>query len=277
MALERTMATWDFASSEPIDANVSLASGTVNLTAAPTDAVTVQIRRGRPGDRAHEADNDDISNDVTVEFADRHLVVTELSRRSLGWRGKALHMTISMPAGSRSAVQAASADVMCRGEYSAVDFRTASGSVDVASVLGPAEINTMSGGVQVFEAAEATLQSASGRIAVRHAIGDVIARTASGDIRVGAVDASVTARTASGRVLVLGLARRADLNSVSEDIEVKVVPGTWVFLDLASLTGGVSSELAASDQGDGAELHLLRRTVSGSVHVARAAAAEMAS
>lgn len=54
----------------------------------------------------------------------------------------------------------------------------------------------------------------------------VIARTASGDIRVGAADASVTARAASGRVLVLGLARgRADLNPVSGDIEVKVVPG----------------------------------------------------
>ena len=106
----------------------------------------------------------------------------------------------------------------------------------------------------------------------------VIARTASGDIRVGAADASVTARTASGRVLVLGLASgRADLNSVSGDIEVKVVPGTGVFLDLASVTGRVTSDLLTSDQGDGAELHLQCRTVSGSVHVARAAAAEMAS
>ena len=272
------MATWDFACSEPIDANVSLASGTLNLTAAPTDTVTVQMRRGRSGDPAYESDNDDISNDVIIEFADRHLVVTELPRRGLGWRAKDLHMTIGMPAGSRSAVQAASADVVCRGEYSAVDIRTASGSVDVATVHGPAEINTMSGAVQVFEAAEATLQSASGRIAVRHAIGDVIARTASGDIRVGAADASVTARTASGRVLVLGLARgRADLNSVSGDIEVKVVPGTGVFLDLASVTGRVTSDLGASDQGEGADLRLQCRTVSGSVHVARAASAEMAS
>lgn len=227
------MATWDFACSEPIDANVSLASGTVNVTAAPTDAVTVQIRRGRSGDPARdEADSEHISNDVTVEFADRHLVVTELPRRGLGWRGKDLHLTISMPAGSRSAI----------------------------------------------EAAEASLQSASGRIAVRHAIGDVMARTASGDIRIGTADASVTARTASGRVLVLGLARgRADLNSVSGDIEVKVVPGTGVFLDLASVTGRVTSDLVASDQGDGAELQLQCRTVSGSVHVARATAAEMAS
>jgi hypothetical protein len=274
------MATWDFACSEPIDANVSLASGTVALTAEPTEAITVQVHYGRPsGPGRDDADHDQVSKDVTVEFADRHLLVSELPRRGLGWRGKDLHITITMPAGSRSAVQAASADVMCRGEYSAVDIRTASGKVDVlGTVRGPAEINSMSGMVQLIEAIEPTVQTASGRILVRHAIGDAIARTASGDITIGTADASVTARTASGRVLVVSLARgRADLNSVSGDIDVKVVPGTGVFLDLASVAGRVTSDLVASDQDDGADLHLQCRTVSGSVHVARAASAEMAS
>jgi Putative adhesin len=272
------MATWDFACSEPIDANVSLASGTVAVTAEPTDAITVQVHHGRPrGPARDDADDDQVRKDVTVEFADRHLVVSELPKPGLGWRAKALHITISMPAGSRSAVQAASAEVTCRGEYSAVDISTASGRVDVATVHGPAEISTMSGGVQVIEAAELNAQTASGRIAVRHSTGNVTARTASGDIRIGAADASVTARTASGRVLVAGLARgRADLNSVSGDIEVKVVPGTGVFLDLASVTGRVTSDLAASGQDDGADLHLQCRTVSGAVHVARAASAELA-
>ena len=273
------MATWDFACSEPIDANISVASGTVTLTAEPTDAITVQVHRGRQGDPARDnADDDHVVDDVTVEFADRHLVVSELPRRGLGWRVKDLHITISMPAGSRSAVQAASADVMCRGEYGAVDIQTASGKVDVFSVRGPAEISSMSGMVQINEAIEPTVQTASGRILVRHAIGDAIARTASGNISIGTADASVTARTASGRILVVRMARgRADLNSVSGDIEVKVVPGTGVFLDLASVTGRVTSDLGASDQDEGADLRLQCRTVSGSVHVARAVSAEMAS
>jgi len=273
------MATWDFACSEPIDANISVASGTVTLTAEPTDAITVQVHRGRQSDPARDnADDDHVVNDVTVEFADRHLVVSELPRRGLGWRVKDLHITISMPTGSRSAVQAASADVMCRGEYGAVDIQTASGKVDVFSVRGPAEISSMSGMVQINEAIEPTVQTASGRIFVRHAIGDAIARTASGNISIGTADASVTARTASGRILVVRMARgRADLNSVSGDIEVKVVPGTGVFLDLASVTGRVTSDLGASDQDEGADLRLQCRTVSGSVHVARAVSAEMAS
>ena len=52
---------------------------------------------------------------------------------------------------------------------------------------------------------------------------------------------------------------------------------TGVFLDLASVTGRVTSDLAASDTDANADLHLQCRTVSGSLHVARAASAEMAS
>src|SRR5258706_14729013 len=172
------MATWDFACSEPIDANISVASGTVTLTAEATDAITVQVHRGRQSGPARDnADDDHVVNDVTVEFADRHLAVSEVPRRGLGWRVKDLHITISMPTGSRSTVQAASADVMCGGEYGAVDIRTASGKVDVFSVRGPAEISSMSGMVQINEAIEPTVQPASGRILVRTAIDDAIAWT----------------------------------------------------------------------------------------------------
>ena len=267
------MPTWEFACSETIDANVSIASGTVSLTASPTDVVTVEIHQGRSND-----DDDQLADDVSVDYSDRHLVIAELPKRGLGWRNSNLHVAITMPAASRAAVQAASADVTCRGEYSGVDIRTASGKIDVETVRGPAEISTMSGGVQLQEAVEPTVQTASGRISIRHATGDVMTRTASGNISIGVADASVTARTASGQVRVLSITRgRGDLNSVSGDIEVRVVPGTGVFLDLASVTGRVTSDLASFDQEDGdAELQLVCRTVSGSLHVARANSAEMA-
>lgn len=268
------MTTWEFACSETIDANVSIASGTVSVTASPTDVVTVEIHKGRSND-----DDDRLADDVSVDYSDRHLVIAELPKHGLGWRSSSLHVAITMPAASRAAVQAASADVTCRGEYSGVDIRTASGKIDVETVRGPAEISTMSGSVQLQEAGEPTLQTASGRIAIRHATGDVMTRTASGNIMIGGADASVTARTASGQVRVLSITRgRGDLNSVSGDIEVRVVPGTGVFLDLASVTGRVTSDLASFDQEDGdAELQLVCRTVSGSLHVARATSAEMAS
>jgi DUF4097 and DUF4098 domain-containing protein YvlB len=272
------MAAWEFACSEPIDANISLASGSVTITAAPTDAITVRIGRGRSGDQGTAADDDQLADEVTVEFAERHLVVSQQSGRSFRWHSKDLHIVIAMPAGSRVAVRAASADIALRGEYGAVDVGTASGSIDVATVHGPVEISTMSGATRVDAATGASLQSASGQIALRHAAADVNARSASGNIQIGTADASVTARTASGQVRIASVTRgRADLNSVSGNIEVKVAQGTGVFLDLSSVTGRVTSDLAASGQDGDADLRLHCRTVSGSVHVARAASAEMAS
>jgi DUF4097 and DUF4098 domain-containing protein YvlB len=275
--LEKMMAAWEFPCSESIDANVSLASGSVVVHAEPIegDVVRVRVARGRSAGADAVADDQTI-DDVTVEFADRHLVVSEESRRGFAWRSKELHVEIWMPAGSRLAVQAASADVNCRGEYRALEIHSASGRVKAEAVHGLAEITTMSGEISLVRVREADVQSASGRIRVGVAEGDVTAKTASGSIRISDAQASVTARTASGQITVDSIARgRADLNTVSGDIEVNVAPGTGVFLDLASLTGQVSSDLTASDQqGGDADLHLQCRAVSGSLHVTKAAAAE---
>ena len=273
------MATWEYPCSEPIDLRIGIAAGSVAVTAEPTDVVTVRAQLGRTGGSAREsADAGQLADYLTVDYADGRLEISEPEKRGLRWRDKSLHLVISAPDGSRCNITTASADVTCRGEYGAVEITTASGRVDVHSVRGPAEITTISGGVQVDEAAEPTLQTASGRIAVRHATGDLTARTASGNISVGLAEASVTARTASGEVRISSVARgRTDLNSVSGDIEVKVAQGTGVYLDLASVTGRVSSDLEPSDQDGQEDLQLRSRTVSGAIRIARAAAAEMAS
>jgi putative adhesin len=256
------MTNWDFPCSDPIDANISFASGSVTVTAAPTDAVTVVI----------SGDDDKFISEVTVDFADRHLVLSEPPRRGLSWRGRDLRITISMPPGSRLSVQVASAEVRCRGEYGAVDIRTASGGVDVDVVRGRAEVSTASGDVRITEAGEVNAQTASGELRVGHATGDVTGKTASGSLSVGAADASVTGRTASGSISLGSVARgRADLTSVSGDVEVNVVQGTGVFLDLSSLSGRVTTDLAASEPEGEADLRLRCQTVSGSVQVSRAA------
>ena len=273
------MATWEFPCSEPIDLRVGIAAGSVAVTAEPTDVVTVDAQLGRASGSAREsADADRFADYMTVDYADGRLEISEPERRGLRRRDKSLHLVISVPDGSRCSIATASADVTCRGEYAAAEITTASGPVDVHHVRGPAEINTMSGGVQVDEAAEPTVQTASGRILVRHATGDLMARTASGNISVGKAEASVTARTASGEIGINSVAHgRADLNSVSGDIEVKVAEGTGVYLDLASVTGRVTSDLDPTEQDGQEDLQVRSRTVSGAIRIARAARAEMAS
>jgi hypothetical protein len=276
------MATWAFPNSEPIDLHVGIAAGSVAVTAAATDVVRVSAHLGRPSDAAKmSADADRLADDVTVGYANGRLDIGQPVKRAHRRHNKPLHLVISVPAGTRCSISTASADVSCQGEYGAADIRTASGQVDVHLVRGPAEVTTMSGSVQIDQAAASTVQSASGRILVRHAAGDLMARTASGNISIGKADASVTARTASGRVLINSLTRgHADLNSVSGDIDVKVEPGAGVYLDLASVTGRVTSDLDPSDPSDQEgheDLQVLSRTVSGAIRIARTEPTEMAS
>ena len=273
------MATWEFPGSNPIGLRVACAAGSVTITAEPADIITVRATRGKRGAPDGPVD------DVTVDYADGHLEFSEEERGGLRWHSEALHVTIVVPAGSRASIRTASADVTCRGEYGAVDIYTASGGVDVQTVTGSAEITTMSGGLQLLRAAGCRLQTASGRISVRHAAGDLTAKTASGSITIGTADGSVTARTASGQVRI-GAVRRGqtEINGVSGDVEVKVVEGTGVYQDLASVTGRVTSDLDSSDHGGGngaeaagEDLSLRCRTVSGSIRVGRAPAGQMAS
>ena len=273
------MATWEFPCSEPVDLRVGLASGTVAISAAPTDVVTVRAHRGWSGTAAGPAADDGQADDVIVDFGDGRLEISEPERRGLRWHAKGLHLSICVPDGSRCTVQTASADVTLKGEPGSLDVRTASGSVDASAVRGAAEILTMSGDVRVREVAgEATLHTASGRISLRHGGGDVTARTASGDVVIGAADGSVTARSASGQVLVGSVARgQTNVNTVSGDVEVKVAHGISIYLDLASMTGRVSSDLEPADEGCQENLQLHCRTVSGAIRVAWAAVAEMAS
>ncbi|HEX9064251.1 MAG TPA: DUF4097 family beta strand repeat-containing protein [Streptosporangiaceae bacterium] len=271
------MATWEFPGSDPIDLRVACAAGSVTITAHSTDVITVVATRSSHGDA------NDAVDDVIVDFADGRLEFSQEANRGLRWKSYGLHVRIVVPAGSVANVRTASADVTARGQYGAVDIYTASGDVDVQQVTGTADITTMSGALQLAEAGEGQLQTASGRISVRHAAGDLTARTASGSITIGAADASVTAKSASGQVRIGAVRRgRTDVNGVSGDVEVKVVEGTGVYLDLASVTGRVRSDLDPSGDGTSAEvpgenLTLHCRTVSGSISVGRAPAAEMAS
>lgn len=267
------MATWEYPFSEPADVDVSVAAGSVTITAAPTSTVTVRAHSGTLG----RADDERLDEDLAVEFAAGRLEVHERSRRGLRWRSGDLQVEITVPARSRCTVRTAAADVSFRGEPGPVEVQTASGDIDANVTAGPAELVTISGLIRVDElTADSTLSTASGQIQVRHAAADLAARTVSGEIEIGAADGSLTARTANGRIAIASVARgRADLNTVSGDIEVAVAPGTGLYLDLSSLTGRVTSELEPSGEDGGADLRLHCRSLSGTIRVARATAAHM--
>ncbi len=268
------MPHWEFPASEPIDLSVQLASGSVGISAEPTDLITVDVEPTRSGHRAEE-----YAADVVVEFANGKLAVSEPNQTAWVRHSSGLDITITVPAGSRAAIGTASASITCEGELGALDAKSASGEIRAAAISGATEASSTSGKVEIGEGGgQVTLKTSSGAIDLGRAGGDLYASSVSGKIQIGSAEASAKIHTASGSVRVERLAQgQAEINTVSGDVRVKVAPHTGVYLDLASVSGKVTSGLADSDASDRVDLHLSCRTISGALRVSPAEAASFVS
>jgi hypothetical protein len=265
------MASWEFAATGPIEAEISLPSGHVHLTAAQTETVTVSLL---PEQKRGNGAAEKLIAETEVSFENGTLAVTVPKRVQLRG-GAALDLTVELPEGSCVAAHTASADVHCTGQLGSLDGHTASGDVTADLISGPANLTTASGDVRLEEAAgEVMIHTASGDTRIGRAGGDITAETASGSVAIGRAGQSAQVKTASGDVQIDSvLSGRADVTTVSGDITVAVPPGIGVYLDISAVSGHVSSELDADAQGSGgqdASLTVCCRSVSGDVRITRA-------
>jgi hypothetical protein len=266
------MTHWEFPGSDPIDVFIDLAAGRIVLAAEPTDLTVVELTASWSGR------GERLLSDVQVSFDDGRLEVTGPKRSGL-WRGHAgLNLAITLPRGSRCMVRAASADVSCTGDLAELDVHTASGDITAGTVTGSIEAESASGDIRLEEVgAGADLRTAGGDIRMTRAGGDVRVRTASGDVHIGSAAASVTVMTSSGDVRLSSVRTgRADVKTASGDIGVGVTPGVGVYLDLASVSGSVTSQLDESAPSDDVALEVICRAVSGDVRITRASASDSA-
>ena len=139
-------------------------------------------------------------------------------------------------------------------------MKTASGDVFVGVVGGQGAIATVSGDVGI-ERIDAALT----------------ARAVSGDITIGSIAAELGISTTSGDVdLKAVLDGDVRVQTVSGDVRVGVARGTRVWVDAASVSGRLESELGLddehADETEGGIVPLHVKTVSGDVSVVRAAA-----
>lgn len=268
------MPHWEFPASEPIDLNAHLASGSVSISAEPTDLITVDVEPTRSGSRGQEH-----AADVVVEFDNGELRVSEPSQTGWVRHNSGLDITVTVPAGSRAAIGTASASITCEGDLGSLEAKSASGEIRAAAVSGETQASSTSGKVQIGEGGgQVTLKTSSGSIDLGRAGGDLYASSVSGKIQIGSAEASAKIHTASGSVRIERLAQgQAEINTVSGDVRVKVAPHTGVYLDLASVSGKVTSGLADSDASDQVDLHLSCRTISGGLRVGVAEAASFTS
>jgi hypothetical protein len=230
--------------------------------------------------------------EVTVEVRTRHGVWISFSGGpNIQLGTPSMRLRVTCPHGASIDAKTKSADMQARGEYSIVDFKTASGDVHVDScadaifksasgdvhvdtVGGTLDVKTVSGDVYAgFVARDSNLQAVSGDIYIGDAGGSIRSNTVSGDQRYGAV--------------VRG---RLELRAVSGDIGVGIRRGSRVFIDANTVSGSTSSEFDLSDApappppppppapgetpltGEAPLVEVFAKTVSGDVRLERAPA-----
>jgi len=262
------MTTWEFPAPEPISLEARLPAGNITVRAEPISTATASLtsRSGKRGEELIAA--------TTVEFEAGTLTVHVPDRVRL-LSNTSLDLVVQLPPGSFCVLNAASADIRCSGELGSLDAHTASGDVTAEQVAGQVSISTASGDVRLDEGGGTVqVSTASGDVAVGLALGEAAVTSASGDLTIGRAEGSVKVRTASGEVRIEHItAGRGEVTTVSGDVSIAVPAGVGVYLDLSAMTGDVRSDLEPADGAGDAELSLHCRSVSGDVHVSRAARA----
>jgi Putative adhesin len=256
----------------------------------PAGSVTVEALEGADAldvrvealDAAAEQLLDRVEIDVSPIDPDRadspvRLRIAVPERRLM--RTPEFAVRVTTPADAAVRVAVASADVDLLGRFARTDVTGASGHLAVDEVAD-LELRTASGDARVGTVhGRASVGSASGDVRLGRVGGALQVRTASGDVSVEHAGGATSISTASGEVTVAEAAAEAvKVKTASGDVTVGVAPGLRVWLDLASVSGRMTSDLDedVADSGARPQLSLTLRTVSGDLRIGRSAPAPAA-
>jgi DUF4097 and DUF4098 domain-containing protein YvlB len=267
-----------YATPQPVKLVIRIPSGRIEITTEDTQETTVNVRRldGRGGKLGPD--------DVVVDFrpsqreAGELVVVAERGHKSWFGRDAAYEIQIRTPHGADVEAASGSADIRGTGRFGSVDVQTASGDVSFDDLTGHASVKSASGDIHIGDI-EGTvkLNTVSGDAEIGKAGGDLSASLVSGDLRVATVAGGVKGRSVSGDLRIGSFDRgRANLNTVSGDVEIAVPPDRRVWMDVVSRTGDTSCDLDVNGGGDSAggkaDVEIEAHSVSGDVRIRRAAA-----
>jgi len=263
-----------------VSLQVKLPSGRVLVTTADEPRTTVEVVAvGRRGQDA--IDEIEVTMD---ERLGRFAVKVEQKDRfrwgpiQITWGGD-FECRIVCPPGTDLDLAGASTALRSDGELGEVSVRTVSGDIRLESVRGALQVKTASGDVSVDTiASQASLTTVSGDLGVERVDASLTARSVSGDATLGSISAPLTLSTTSGDVDLKSVgAGDVRVQTVSGDVRVGIAPGTRTWIDAASVSGRLESELGLDQEPaaetDEAVVPLHVKTVSGDVSIVRAAAA----
>jgi hypothetical protein len=263
-----------------VSLQVKLPSGRVLVTTADEPRTTVEVVAvGRRGQEA--IDEIEVRMD---ERLGRYVVKVEQKDRfrwgpiQITWGGN-FECRIVCPPGTDLDLAGASTDLRSDGELGEVSVRTAAGGIRLESVQKDLQVKTVSGDISVATiASQASLVTVSGDLGVERVDALLTARSVSGDVTIGGISGPLTLSTTSGDVDIKSVAGGdVRVQTVSGDVRVGIAPGTRTWIDAASVSGRLESELGLEQEPaaetDEAVVPLHLKTVSGDVSIVRAAAA----
>jgi Putative adhesin len=264
-----------------VSLQIRLPSGRVVVTTVDEPRTSVDvISTGRRGSDAIDA------IEISAEpYRDGHLVTIEHKERirfgpiQISWGGD-VEIRVTCPPGSNLDFSSGAADLRVDGDLGEVSVKTASGDVVLGQVAKKLQVKTASGDVTARTASHGgQVVTVSGDLRLDGFERDLAARSVSGDVRIGRIRGPLQLSTTSGDIVLDSVeSGEVRAQTVSGDARIGVSRGTRVFIDAASLSGDLSSELGLEDdepvgESESAEpvVPLQVKTVSGDVQIVRAA------
>jgi DUF4097 and DUF4098 domain-containing protein YvlB len=262
----------EFDYSTPVTVALRMPNGTADIHAEDRTSVLAEVvpLDGSSASR-HAAEQ-------TLITLDGDTLVVRAPESGNWRRSGRLAVTIRVPLDSSIAARLPAVHLRATGRFAQAQVTAASGEAVIDDVTGDATLEAASGELTIRRVGGALrIRSASGDLSIGDVTGDVTAETASGRLGIRRADASVRAHSASGAIEI-GAVRQGEtgVRSISGNVQVGVAAGTGVWLDVSTVSGSASNELAmgadAPAAGTAATLQLRIRTVSGDIHIHRAAA-----
>ncbi|MGH8879332.1 MAG: DUF4097 family beta strand repeat-containing protein [Stackebrandtia sp.] len=260
----------EFACDGPISVSITLASGSCEVLAEDRADAVVSVTPHKNNKSSAEA-----AERTKVDFRDNKLTV-RAPEGMTGWLtggSGSIDVVVKVPSHSSVTAKSASAPITYRGEIEVASATTASATI-VVEKAAEASVNTASGDVHVIECVgPARGNTVSGDLQLDHVGGDVNAKSVSGDVRIGYAGRSVQGNSVSGDINVSSIrSGHCRIKSVSGAVSMGVAPGTGVWMDINSVSGTTSSDLAVGDMpaDTAANLELHINTVSGNIDLYRA-------
>lgn len=261
-----------------VSLQIKLPSGRVVVTAAESGRTSVElVPLGRRGSDA--IDGVAVTAD---EHHGRHVIRVE--QKGVRWGpiqvtwGDEVEVHIACPPGTDLELSGAKTELRTTGELGEVSVKTVSGDVRLESAHRRLEVKTASGEVSVAAVdGDAEVVTVSGDIEVGSVTGSLSGRAVSGDVGIGSLDGRLALSTTSGDISVRAVnGGEVRAQTISGDVRVGVGRGTRVWIDAASISGDLGSDLGIDAEEPAPDesrpvVPLYVKTVSGDVSIGRAA------